>query len=169
MTEKPRRPFISLRTLGITVGVAALLVVAFLLIAPNFLKYCSKSHQSEARINLGVIYVAQMRFHGEHGRYGTFDEIGFMLAGTSNRYTYRITGSGEPGTVLPSGVGQITPDDRIVPSGLSPDGQGFTATATANLDDDPAIDRWHLNDAKQNLFIPDVNDLTETHAHEGDC
>ncbi len=74
-----------------------------------------------------------------------------------NRYTYRIDNSGAPNTVIASRIGS-TPDNTVIHAGISPDGQSFTATATANLDHDRTIDQWHVNDAKQNLSKADVDD-----------
>jgi hypothetical protein len=37
---------------------------------------------------------------------------------------------------------------------------GFTATASANIDSDPVLDQWHLNDAKVGMQIPDSNDAS---------
>ncbi len=113
----------------------------------------------EAKNHLGGIFVAEVSFFGEVGRYGTFDEIGFALAGNSHRYTYRIDNSGKPGTVIPTKIGSLTPDNTVVHAGVSTNGQSFTATATANLDDDPTLDQWHVNDS-QRRPIHDVNDRT---------
>jgi hypothetical protein len=40
-------------------------------------------------------------------------------------------------------------------------GTSFTATATGNLDDDPTIDQWHVNDQKEGLKRPDVEDAPD--------
>lgn len=37
--------------------------------------------------------------------------------------------------------------------------QGFTATATGNIDTDETVDQWHVNDIKQNLGSADVDDV----------
>jgi hypothetical protein len=41
-------------------------------------------------------------------------------------------------------------------TGASP---GFTAAAWSNLDNDPTLDRWHVNDIKQNLQNADRDDV----------
>ncbi len=67
---------------------------------PNFLRYQAKSRQSEAKTNLGAIFVAETSYFGEQSRYGSFQEIGYALAGASNRYTYRSpTTGGTPAQV----------------------------------------------------------------------
>ncbi len=148
-------------------SVVALLGLALLLAItiPNFLRFAARGPQSEARHILGGIFVAETSFFGEVGRYGTFDEVYFgkrsswWPKGRSTRYTYRIDNSGMPGTVFPAKDGTFTPDNTVIHAGISADGQSFTATATANLDDDPTIDQWHVNDTKRNLQKPDVNDF----------
>ena len=37
-------------------------------------------------------------------------------------------------------------------------GISFTATATGNIDGDPTIDQWHINDSHQ--LVADINDVT---------
>jgi len=141
---------------GFALSVPAIFLAIFI---PNFLRFGARSPQSEAKNILGGIFVAETSFFGDVERYGTFDEIGFALAGNSHRYTYRIDNSGKPGTVFPAKDGTFTPDNTVIHAGISADGQSFTATATANLDDDPTIDQWHVNDTKRNLQEPDVNDI----------
>lgn len=114
------------------------------------------ARQGEARSNLSSIYIVEMEFYKEHKRYGNFDEIGLSLQG--NRYTYRIDASGRPGTMIPARIGEATPDNTIVPAGISPDGQAFTATATGHIDNDDTIDQWHVNNIKQNLQNADIDD-----------
>lgn len=123
----------------------------------GFKPFPAQSRQAEAKTNLGGIFVAQIAFYEEFKRYGTFEEIGFAVAGTANRYTYRIDLSGKPGSMIKAGIGEVTPDNAKVPAGFS--ATGFTATATANLDEDPTIDQWHVNDVKCCLTQADVNDV----------
>jgi len=88
---------------------------------------------------------------------GTFDEIGFTLPDYSTRYTYRINNSGNPGTVFPAKEGTFTPDNTVVHAGISLDGQHFTATARANLDNDPTIDQLHMNDRWPTMFYDTID------------
>ena len=91
---------------------------------------------------------------------GNFTQIGYALAGTQNRYAYRVG----PGTtvnvdLLLPGVGIDMGQNPIVPSGIAAVPiPGFTAVATANLDGDLVVDAWHVNDIKQNLQSADQND-----------
>ena len=77
--------------------VVAIIGILAAIAIPNFLRYQAKSRQSEAKTNLGAIFVAETAYLSEQSRYGSFSEIGYALAGTTNRYTYRspaILGNG---------------------------------------------------------------------------
>lgn len=148
--------------------VVAIIGILASIAIPNFLKYMARSRQSEAKTNLGGIFVSETSYYGDNSRYGSFNEVGFVLAtstgGTSNRYTYRspaaggaATSSGTPGIdLIPAGVGANEPENTVSPSGAGPG--SFTATATANIDGDPTIDQWHVNDLKRDLQNADTND-----------
>lgn len=140
--------------------VVAILGIISALAIPNFLRYQAQSRQSEARTNLSAIYVSEMTFFGEQSVFGTFDQIGYTLAGTSNRYAYRVGLGATPNAdFLPPGVGFDPGQNTIVPSGITGvPVPGFTAVATANLDGDLVIDQWHVNDIKQDLANADQND-----------
>ena len=140
--------------------VVAILGIVSALAIPNFLRYQAQSRQGEARTNLSAIFVSEMAYYGEQSVYGNFSQIGYSLAGSTNRYTYRVG----PGTtinvdLLLPGVGIDPGQNLIVPSGItSVPVPGFTATATANLDGDLVIDMWHVNNIKQDLQNADQND-----------
>ena len=152
--------------------VVAIIGILAAIAIPNFLRYQAKSRQSEARTNLGAIFVSEVAYFGENARYGSFQEVGYALAATTNRYTYRSPANGGAAgstgaaavDMLPAGIGTNSPENTIVPSGATVAGAGiagaFTATACGNIDGDATIDQWHVNDVKQNLMIPDVNDVT---------
>ncbi len=151
--------------------VVAIIGILAAIAIPNFLRYQAKSRQSEAKTNLGAVFVAETAYFSENSRYGSFSEIGYALAGTTNRYTYRSPAIG--GAAASSNA----VSDRIV-CGLpatctaAPDSDGapaisslaavtplvgFTASAVANLDSDTTVDGWSVNDVKGGLSaaIPD--------------
>lgn len=135
---------------------------------PQFLRYQTQARQSEAKTNLAGIFVAELAYYGENARFGSFSEIIYSLIGPSNRYTYR---SGAPGVgggpstgtenidLHSATVGPSSPENTVVPAANSL--FGFTATATANVDTDPTVDQWHVNDLKSDLARPDVNDVSQ--------
>ncbi len=140
--------------------VAVLSIVAALAI-PNYLRYQTQTRQSEAKANLAGIFVAESAHFGEQSVFGTFDEIGFGLAGAVNWYAYRVGAGTTAGSdLIPPQRGGDPGPNTIVPSGLTgPPAPGFTATATANLDADTTIDMWHVNNLKQGLQIADQSDV----------
>ncbi len=156
--------------------VVAIIGILAAIAIPNFLRYQAKSRQSEAKTNLGAIFVAETAYLSENSRYGSFAEIGYALAGTTNRYTYRspVNGgaAGSGGTIYPAAnYDQIscgapapcTPalDNTVVPSlaSTAAGSVGFTATAVASIDNDATIDSWHVNDLKNGLTTADIDDV----------
>ncbi len=158
--------------------VVAIIGILAAIAIPNFLQYQAKARQSEAKTNLGGVFVSETSYLGENSRYGGFAEIGFSLAGTTNRYTYRSpingTGLGEGSTqgsdLYASNAGSAATGGTILaPSGTYVAAAGtvaasgtaamFTATAVGNIDGDSGTDNWHVNDIKQNLQVPDANDV----------
>ncbi len=151
--------------------VVAIVGILAAIAIPNFLRYQAKSRQAEVKINLGGIFVAETSFYGEIGTFGSFQDIGFALAGSSNRYTYRSPPLGGNGACasygstftscyIAAGTGGATAENTFVASGGSTNPIGFTATGTANLDNDSSIDEWHVNDIKKDLQVADRNDVT---------
>jgi len=146
--------------------VVAIIGILAAIAIPNFLKYQAKARQSEAKVNLGGVFVAETSYFGEQATYGDFAQIGFALAGASNRYTYRsgaASGGGASGNNddvdrIPQGVGTCCDAEHATNSADNSD-NAFTATAAADLDTDTVIDQWHVNDIKQNLQTADSNDV----------
>ena len=150
--------------------VTAIIGILAAVAIPIFSRMQAKANQAEARVNLGGITVAETSFFAEESRYGSFSEIGFTIEGVSKRYTYRSPAvggaAGSTGTInvdlLVSGGGVVAPENTVVASGATLSGAGssavFTATATGNIDRDVTIDQWHIDQNKQGLDTPDVND-----------
>lgn len=143
--------------------VVAILGIVAAIAVPNFLRYQMQSRQSEARMNLAGIFVSELAYFGEQSRFSSTTDVGYQVAGTQNRYTYRThstdnTGADTGMVTINAGVGTVTPENTVIPSASSM--TGFTATATANLDNDATIDQWHVNDRKQNLASPDTTDVS---------
>jgi type IV pilus assembly protein PilA len=150
----------------ITVAIIGILAAIAL---PNLMRHQAKARQTEAKTTLGGIFIRQNLFWAERGRFGGLDEIGFVLSG-NNRYTYRTGAAGSAGganaNVSTPGAAQDT--INAVVGTIEPEGataavnsiSGFTATAAANIDSDPLLDQWHLNDAKIGMQIPDSDDAS---------
>ncbi len=150
----------------ITVAIIGILAAIAL---PNMMRHQAKARQTEAKSTLGGIFIRQNLFWVERGRFGGLDEIGFVLTG-NNRYTYRTgaAGSAGGGNANISTPGAARDTVNAVLGTIEPEGStvalnstfGFTATAAANIDSDPLLDQWHLNDAKVGIQIPDSNDAS---------
>ena len=156
--------------------VVAIIGILAAIAIPNFLRYQAKSRQSEAKTNLGAIFVAETAYLSENSKYGSFSEVGYALAGNTNRYTYRSPAPGgnaaSAGTAYPAAnYDQIpcgAPAGCPVQSDASPavpslasngtsGAVGFTASAVASIDNDATIDGWSVNDVKGGLTqaVPD--------------
>ena len=140
------------------IGILATLAI------PAYLGYQARSRQGEVLTNLGGIYVAETAFYGDRHRFSGFAEIGFVLAGSTNRYTYRAektdsTGAGT-GVIesINALVGPIMPENMVVQARST--STSFTATGTANLDNDATADEWHVSDLAPGLGVQDTNDIS---------
>ena len=160
-----RKGITSVRNRGGFTLIEMMIVVAILgmvasLAIPNYLRYQAKSRQAEGRVILGAVFVSEIAYFGERSQFGTFQQIGFTIAGKTNRYAYRVGAGATAGTdLLVPALGADPGDNTLVGSALSgPPTAGFTATATANIDRDTTIDMWHVNDRKEDLQSPDRND-----------
>ena len=165
LNVRPKQNGFTLIELMITVLIIGLLAAVAV---PNYLRYQKRTQQAEAKTNLSGIYLSEAVYLAETQRYGSFSEIGFALASTTNRYTYRSPANGgtagSSGTagvdLFNAGVGVSSPDNTVVPSAaqLSAPVAQFTATATANIDNDGTVDQWHINADKEDLQFPDTDD-----------
>jgi prepilin-type N-terminal cleavage/methylation domain-containing protein len=112
---------IELMIVVVIIGILAALAI------PRFMQATTKSKQSEAKQLLKQIYTMERTYRQANGTYGddgvtaaagqTFPEIGVEIM-SSAIYTYEITA----------------------------DQNSFTATATANLDDDETEDIWEIDE-----------------------
>lgn len=145
--------------------VVAILGVLAAISVPSYLTWKTRSNQAEAKANLGAIYSIEFAFFGEKNRFAGFSDLGFRVQGGSQRYTYRTQATdavGTPGAIETIGPpGGISPENTVVgAASMTSSIPGFTATATGNIDTDPTIDQWHVNDSKMGLTSADVNDPT---------
>ena len=156
--------------------VVAIIGILAAIAIPNFLQYQARARQSEARTNLGGSFVSETAYLGEQGRFGSFSEVGFVLASNTNRYTYRSPAvGGAGGSAAQQGIdmfntnaGSATaggtttaPTGTVVNSAAATGAASqFTANAVGNIDADAQTDNWHVNDVKQNLLLADQNDVS---------
>ena len=114
---------IELMIVVVIIGILAALAI------PRFMRATTKSKQSEAKQLLKQIYTMQHAYRQEYNAYPSYAattagtasawaDIGVEFQ-ASARYSYVCTGGAN----------------------------AFTATATANLDDDATVDTWTINQA----------------------
>lgn len=122
---------------------------------PNFLRFCARAKQSEAKQNLGAIYSAYQQYHSDHHTYPSAPEIQvgntvyncFSVAGWAPkgqiRYNYNCMNtevfSPSSSYLSISCPGITTHADR----------NSFTIAACGNVDNDATIDVWTINDKKR--------------------
>ena len=156
--------------------VVAIIGILAAIAIPNFLAHQAKSKQSEAKVNLGAIFVSAVSYQAESGdpqtyapmtlsqlvgwvpagapRYSFWYQDGAVAGGTGNGITVsRFNGSSLATT--PCDVTQPPASGGFQVLATS---TGFTAGANGNIDGDVACDQWFIND-QRNLQNPnnDVN------------
>jgi len=154
--------------------VVAIIGILAAIAIPNFLKFQAKSKTSEAKTNLGAIFVGQTSFFGEANAYGSFTAIGWGPSGTT-RYGYTMTGNATPTADADHVIPQSTTTDlsqtqtwtgnvNAAPyAGSAPAYTGvgaaaaFTAGAAGNVDNDPELDCWEMNMSK--ILIYTLSDI----------
>ena len=150
----------------ITVAIIGILASIAL---PSLMRHQAKARQTEAKSVLGSIFIKQTHFFSERSYFGGLEEIGFELT-VNNRYTYRTGAAGPAGggnaNISTPGAARDTFNatlGTIEPQGSTVAMNGafaFTATAAANIDSDPQLDQWHVNDAKLGIQVPDADDAS---------
>lgn len=114
-------------------------------ITPVRFPHHGKAPQSEAKTNLGAIFTTQVSYFGETGTYAGGPEAFSLLhwepEGMS-KYAYFCGDDFLPNTKREP----IPASERPVQVGTS--ATGFTCAAVGNIDNDPDLDYWLINDAK---------------------
>jgi type IV pilus assembly protein PilA len=134
--------------------VVAIIGILAAIAIPNFLKFQAKSKQSEAKTNLKGIYTAETGYFGENNRYSTFDNVNWAPVGNS-RYHFTLDGNLTGADALNKGT-DVT---GTATWGTTPavNDNNFTAGAAGNIDNDPDLDTWIIND--NNILTNSNNDV----------
>lgn len=109
----------------VAIGFASMMILAILaaIAIPNFLKFQTKSMQSEARTILTGIYEAELAYFAVNNTFSSnSDEIEFEPASSPLYYKWKI---------------------------ISADGRSFKARAWGNIDRDVKIDIWEVTDKRR--------------------
>jgi len=154
--------------------VVAIIGILAAIAIPNFLKFQAKSKTTEAKTNLGAIFVGETAFFGDANQYGSFTAIGWGPSGTT-RYGYTLAGNAsntvDADHVIPTtipapvfGTEDWTGNVNAAPYAGTAPGYGglggaaqFTAGAAGNVDNDPALDCWIMNQSK--ILIYTLSDI----------
>lgn len=129
--------------------VVAIIGILAAIAVPAYMKFSTKARRSEASYNLAGIYKASLSWYSEYNYFSnSFNMIRWRPEGISY-YTYYM-GNEYFGKDLAS-----NPDPGVIVAGATT--SSFTAKAWGNIDNDPTIDVWHINDA--NMMANDRDDL----------
>ena len=132
--------------------VVAIIGILAAIAIPNFLRYQAKSKQSEAKVNLKGIFTSEASYFAEKNSYGNLLVIGYLPSGgwsACKYYTFNDGTNTEGHSSTYSGTGNNT-------AGVT--ASNFTIGAEGNIDNDPTLDEWSINDA--NNLMNKVNDVT---------
>jgi len=182
MLKKNKKGFTLIELMIVVAIIGILAAIAI----PNFMKFQAKAKQSEAKTNLGAIYVAQLAYFANSNTYADLvavqdpitcnravvggpslyvtapdDGSGAFCAmnwepAGQNRYTYQA-GAGT-GHVIDAKLGTSIYVATCDPV-IVPDSTAisFIAAAVGNVDSDPEPDCWSINELKQ--LKNEMNDI----------
>ena len=140
---KGKRGFTLIELLVVISLIAILATIAI----SAYLNFAAKSRQTEVKYNLGGIYKAETSWYGEHAAFdNNFSIIGWSPEGVC-AYSYSVGGEV---------AGKNPPDVRPVGTPMAGT-SSFSAYGWGNIDTDPTIDVWHIDE--QNNLVPDVDDV----------
>ncbi len=147
--------------------VVAMIAILSAIATPIFLNHMAISRQTEARVNLGGVYTAQLIYQseGSGGLFApTFVSMGYALgytpSGWPQRYALLVGGGTVPATsvspIAPAGADRINPvpgDPGALPPGCVPATSltvpaRFTAVAYGSVDLDATLDCWTMDETK---------------------
>jgi type IV pilus assembly protein PilA len=129
--------------------VVAIIGILAAIAIPNFLRFQAKSKQAEAKTNLGGIFTAETSWFAENNRFADLDQISWAPVGSSVRYKYTIAGAVDLGLaaidLTAANWAGATPGlTNDIPNSI----YAFTAGAAGNIDTDPVLDTWTMNEVR---------------------
>lgn len=142
--------------------VVAIIGILASIAIPNFMKFQARSKQTEVKANLKALYVSQQAYMQATSHYSTSPVVIGFAPERNNRYAYYL--SGVNNCVSLSQAQPIIPDDpecvavdtfryggnALPPPAFEPNvGTAlpylFNATASGNIDNDSANDKWSVS------------------------
>lgn len=127
------------------IGILAALAI------PNFIKFQAKAKQAEAKVSLAKIHTMQNAYRGQYRKFSdSLLELGFESQGIS-RYSYFLT---PDNYILKEGI-----DIRNIPAEYKDmafaQQDQYLAVAIGNIDADPDLDVWIIDNNKNLRNIKD--------------
>jgi type IV pilus assembly protein PilA len=124
--------------------VVAVIGILSALAIPNYLKMVGRARQSEAKMNLGAIYSAQIAYYAEASTFSggaqAFHQMGWEPTSTLvTRYAYIMDND----LIMPLYNPPASP-----PPGILVTKDSFTAQAAGNVDKDPELDVWTMDNLR---------------------
>jgi len=131
--------------------------ICFILAAiaiPNFLRFCARAKQSEAKQNLGAIYSAYQSYNSDHHTYPSAPSI---QTGATVLNCFAIAGWEPKGQIRYNyncmNIEAFSPatNDSPCPPGIFTTAakDSFTVATCGNVDNDTTVDVWTINDSKK--------------------
>ena len=127
------------------------LIIAF---PSEFKRFRARAQQVEAKDNLGEIYTMEVSYFGEKNAFAdSFRAMKWAPQGLP-RYSYFL-----PGEAIQASVG----GPYQLPAGIKPavSQNAFTVVAVGNVDSDPTLDVWTINDGKYINISNVIDDVRE--------
>jgi type IV pilus assembly protein PilA len=133
--------------------VGGIILVLAAISIPNFLSFCARAKQSEAKQNLGAIYSAYQQYHSDHHTYPSSPSI---QIGSTTVNCFAIAGWEPKGQIRYNyncmNTEAFSPafNDSPCPGDYShADKDSFTIASCGNVDADTTVDVWTINDRKK--------------------
>ena len=127
---------------GIIIGILGVLFWTYNLVYAKYFSFCRKSPFAEARQNLRAIYTAQVSYFSDYGHFArSFKELEWSPPPRA-KYLYLLSAQGLSG-FSNQPIQAFVEKDR------------FLILAIGNIDDDPTLDIWSVNQEKEIIRLID--------------
>ena len=132
--------------------VVAIIGILAAISIPNFMAFLSRTKRSEVKYNLEAIFKCEVAYFSEYNAFSnSFSTIRWKPEGKIYYYTFTI---GAENYGLPIAMNPM-------PAGFTPGANtsSFTVLGWGNIDNDPTIDVWYINDQKDLVNVGTNDDL----------
>ena len=132
--------------------VVAIIGILAAIAIPNFMAFLSRTKRSEVKYNLEAIFKCEVAYFSEYNAFSnSFSTIRWKPEGKIYYYTFTI---GAENYGLPIAMNPM-------PAGFTPGANtsSFTVLGWGNIDNDPTIDVWYINDQKDLVNVGTNDDL----------